>query len=57
MVLSGAQSMLAGGFFVSLSFKPEVAPIGHIAGYASFGAFYFLVSALWLSVRLWRGRR
>jgi hypothetical protein len=50
MVLSGAQSALAGAFFIKQSLG--VAPgIGGLAGYAAFGAFYFAVSALWLSVR------
>jgi len=48
MVLSGAQSALAGAFFVfqSLQSAPAVAPT--VAGYAAFGAIYFLVSAITL---------
>lgn len=49
MILSGAQSALAGAFFfkeASLSGTPSVSDI---APYAAFGAFYFLVSALWLT--------
>ena len=53
MVLSGAQSALAGGFFIKQSFG-VVHGITDVAPYAGFGAFYFLVSALWLTVR--RGR-
>jgi uncharacterized membrane protein HdeD (DUF308 family) len=54
MVLSGAQSALAGGFFVSqavASAKPAASVIMVIAPYAAFGAFYFLVSAILLAVK------
>jgi uncharacterized membrane protein HdeD (DUF308 family) len=51
MILSGAQSALAGSFFVARSRGPAVPDITQIAPYAAFGAFYFLVSALWLTVR------
>jgi hypothetical protein len=51
MILSGAQSALAGGFFLSRSTGPEVPAIGDIVPYAAFGAFYFLISALWLWFR------
>ena len=51
MVLSGAQSALAGGFFVSRAAAPAVAPVlAVVAPYAAFGAFYFLVSAILLAV-------
>lgn len=50
MVLSGAQSMLAGAFFVFQSQLPVPPSVINIAGYAAFGAFYFLVSALSLTV-------
>ncbi len=48
MVLSGAQSALAGGFFIKLALtaKPGIADL---APYAAFGAIYFLISALWLT--------
>jgi uncharacterized membrane protein HdeD (DUF308 family) len=50
MILSGAQSALAGIFFVIMA--GGTAPIGivNVAPYAAFGAFYFLVSAIWLTV-------
>lgn len=48
MVLSGAQSALAGAFFISQSRLPAVPSIATVAGYAGFGAFYFLISALLL---------
>jgi uncharacterized membrane protein HdeD (DUF308 family) len=51
MVLSGAQSALAGVFFVAAGSSGPTAGIGLIAPYAAFGAFYFLVSAVWLTVR------
>jgi uncharacterized membrane protein HdeD (DUF308 family) len=51
MVLSGAQSALAGGFFIKQALGAAVAGITDVAPYAGFGAFYFLISALWLTVR------
>lgn len=50
MILSGAQSALAGAFFVTMAGGPAVPGIADIAPYAAFGAFYFLVSAIWLTV-------
>jgi hypothetical protein len=49
MVLSGAQSALAGAFFIYQAGTPAMPSIATVIGYAGFGAFYFLVSALWLS--------
>jgi hypothetical protein len=51
MVLSGAQSALAGVFFVIMTRGTADLSIATVAGYAGFGAFYFLVSALWLTFR------
>lgn len=51
MILSGAQSVLAGGFFFRMSQGPTPLSVADVAGYAGFGAFYFLVSALWLTFR------
>jgi uncharacterized membrane protein HdeD (DUF308 family) len=51
MILSGAQSALAGGFFLKQASGAAAATILDIAPYAAFGAFYFLVSGLWLAVR------
>jgi uncharacterized membrane protein HdeD (DUF308 family) len=45
MVLSGAQSMLAGVFFVTQAGLAKVPTILDVAPYAAFGALYFLVSA------------
>jgi uncharacterized membrane protein HdeD (DUF308 family) len=56
MVLSGAQSALAGAFFIFQAGLPAMPSIATVTGYAGFGAFYFLVSALWLSVGAARRR-
>ncbi len=50
MILSGAQSVLAGVFMLKMADGPEPVGIANIAPYAAFGAFYFLVSAIWLTV-------
>lgn len=51
MVLSGAQSALAGAFFVYQSRSPADVSIATVTGYAAIGALYFLVSGGWLIVR------
>jgi uncharacterized membrane protein HdeD (DUF308 family) len=51
MVLSGAQSALAGAFFLKQATGPATPSIAVVAPYAAFGAFYFLVSAIWLAVK------
>ena len=48
MVLSGAQSALAGGLFVAQSQGATPPSIANIAGYAGVGALYFLISGIWL---------
>jgi uncharacterized membrane protein HdeD (DUF308 family) len=48
MILSGAQSMLAGVFFVAQAGHARIPTIADVAPYAAFGAFYFMVSAGWL---------
>ncbi|NTJ65011.1 DUF308 domain-containing protein [Agrobacterium rhizogenes] len=50
MILSGAQSALAGGFMLSRSLGTVAPTILDIVPYAAFGAFYFLLSAIWLAV-------
>jgi uncharacterized membrane protein HdeD (DUF308 family) len=50
MVLSGAQSALAGAFFIVQAQAATPSAITRVAGYATVGAIYFLVSAVWLSV-------
>jgi uncharacterized membrane protein HdeD (DUF308 family) len=49
MVLSGAQSALAGAVFVVQAQAPAMPSIATVIGYAGFGAFYFLISALSLT--------
>ncbi len=51
MILSGAQSALAGVFFAKMATGAQVDALMTVAPYAAFGAFYFLVSALWLTAR------
>lgn len=50
MILSGGQSALAGGFMISRSIGTVAPTILDITPYAAFGAFYFLLSAIWLAV-------
>lgn len=50
MILSGGQSAIAGAFFIAQALKPVEPSIANVAGYAGLGAFYFLVSAVWLTV-------
>lgn len=56
MVLSGAQSAIAGIFFINRASATTIPGIADVAPYAAFGAFYFLVSAVWLTVSLGRKR-
>lgn len=56
MMLSGAQSALAGAVFVFQAQAPAVPSIATVAGYAGFGAFYFLVSAISTSITIRRKR-
>jgi uncharacterized membrane protein HdeD (DUF308 family) len=51
MILSGAQSALAGVFFIIQSGASTPPAIFKIAGYAAVGAVYFLISAIWLHVK------
>ena len=57
MILSGAQSALAGAFFINQAYAPTVPSIAVVAPYAAFGAFYFLLSAVWLTVSDMRRRK
>lgn len=45
--LSSAQSALAGALFIAQSYAPMPAAIVKISGYATVGAVYFLISAIW----------
>lgn len=48
MIISGGQSMLAGGSFIATAHAPN-AGINTLAGYAAFGAFYFILTAVTMS--------
>jgi uncharacterized membrane protein HdeD (DUF308 family) len=50
MILAGAQSAIVGVVFIKQATSPAVPSIADIAPYAAFGAFYFLISAIWLTV-------
>lgn len=54
MILSGGQSTLAGGFMISQSLGTASPTILDIVPYAGFGAFYFLLSTIWLIVAAYR---
>jgi len=51
MILSGAQSALAGVFMYSRAHSGIPLDVTTVAPYAAFGAFYFLISAIWLTVK------
>jgi len=51
MILSGGQSALAGGFMIVRALGPTVPTAASVAPYAAFGAFYFLISAILLTVK------
>jgi uncharacterized membrane protein HdeD (DUF308 family) len=50
MILSGAQSAVAGVLFVQRAGTPDISALETVAPYAAVGAFYFLVSGIWLVV-------
>lgn len=54
MILSGGQSSVAGALFIFQAQMPQEPSISTVAGYAGVGAFYFLVSAIWLTIALSR---
>ena len=54
MILSGGQSAVAGALFIFQAQMPQEPSISTVAGYAGVGAFYFLVSAIWLTIALSR---
>lgn len=51
MIASGLQSAAAGAFFIQQARLPAIPTIETIAGYAGFGALYFLLAALLLSLK------
>jgi uncharacterized membrane protein HdeD (DUF308 family) len=57
MIISGAQSAAAGAMFLREAGGAATPSVADIAPYAAFGTFYFLVSALWLTVSHVRSRR
>jgi len=57
MVISGAQSAAAGAMFLREAGAAETPGVADVAPYVAFGAFYFLVSAVWLTVSHARNRR
>ncbi|KQS78891.1 hypothetical protein ASG25_09785 [Rhizobium sp. Leaf384] len=54
MILSGGQSAIAGALFIFQAQMPQEPSISTVEGYAGVGAFYFLVSAIWLTIALSR---
>jgi uncharacterized membrane protein HdeD (DUF308 family) len=50
MVISGGLSVLAGASFAAMS-ASATSSLSTVAGYSAFGAFWFLVSAIALSIR------
>jgi uncharacterized membrane protein HdeD (DUF308 family) len=56
MVLSGAQSALAGAIFFKQASSGMHLDVATVAPYAGVGAFYFLVSAIWVTVKNARQR-
>jgi uncharacterized membrane protein HdeD (DUF308 family) len=50
MILSGAQSALASAFMIKMAYAAEPVGIANVAPYAAFGAFYFLVAAVLLTI-------
>ncbi|MEV0935635.1 DUF308 domain-containing protein [Streptomyces phaeochromogenes] len=56
MLISGGLSVLAGANFAAMS-TSATSSLSAIAGYSAFGAFWFLVSAITLSIRSRRENR
>lgn len=50
MALSGGQSAVVGVMFLKQANAPELPGVSTVAGYAAFGAIYFVASALFLVV-------
>jgi uncharacterized membrane protein HdeD (DUF308 family) len=57
MILSGAQSAIVGAVFIDQANAAAVPGITDIAPYAAFGALYFFVSAIWLTISEARARK
>jgi uncharacterized membrane protein HdeD (DUF308 family) len=56
MIISGALSVLAGAAFAAMS-GSATSGLSTVAGYSAFGAFWFLVSVIALSLRARRAPR
>lgn len=56
MILSGAQSALAGGFMIKQASSGMQLDVTTVAPYAAFGVIYFFISAVWLTVKNSRQR-
>ncbi|WP_328360533.1 DUF308 domain-containing protein [Streptomyces sp. NBC_00457] len=56
MVISGGLSVLAGASFAAMS-ASATSSLSTLAGYSAFGAFWYLVSVIALSIRIRRERR
>jgi len=56
MALSGGQSALVGGLFITQAHTPTIGSAKTLAGYAAMGAIYFLISAVWLTVKTNRAK-
>ncbi len=56
MILSGAQSAAAGAFFFKQASSGIALDVTTVAPYAGLGAFYFLLSAIWVTVKNARAR-
>jgi uncharacterized membrane protein HdeD (DUF308 family) len=56
MIISGGLSVIAGASFAAMS-GSAASGLSSVAGYSAFGAFWFLVSAIALSVRARRAGR
>lgn len=56
MILSGAQSAFAGTHFISKAAAGAIPTCAEVATYAAFGALYFAISAIALSVAIRRRR-
>ncbi|KAA5935766.1 DUF308 domain-containing protein [Pantoea sp. Bo_2] len=57
MILSGAQSALAGLFMIKQASGDMALDVTTVAPYAAFGVFYFLISAITLTVKNGRKNR
>ncbi|WMJ70622.1 DUF308 domain-containing protein [Stenotrophomonas sp. 24(2023)] len=56
MILSGAQSAAAGAFFFKQASSGIPLDVATVAPYAGLGAFYFLLSAIWLTIKTARAK-